>query len=406
VTAEQEKKMDMGTQQVRRLIRRTDDKMVAGVAAGLGDYFGIDPVWFRLGFVLTAFMGGVGLLAYIVMWVIMPSSAGSAPSGAERGLERAARAMRATPAWIGVGLVVLGGILVINAAVEWRPGVIWGFALIVFGVLFFVQRDERRVSSPGPAGTEVLEPPSSGGPLLPPAIPGGTPPPLAPPGSVADMADMSGVSGVSGVSANIRQRSTLGFMTFGTLLLTIGTLSLLDAQGVIALRPGQYLAAALGVIGLGLLVGSVVGRARWLIVPGLMLVPFVLVASLIHVPFEGGFGERVYRLTGAAAPVTTYHLIAGDMTIDLRGVVPSGPYKIEATTVAGHILIIVPAGSSLDIEAKAGAGEIDLFGQRYDGVNVDVHRMYPAEAPGTGVPAPATIEVDVEAGLGQVEVRS
>ncbi|MGH2784628.1 MAG: PspC domain-containing protein [Actinomycetota bacterium] len=369
----------MGTQPVRRLLRRTDNKMVAGVAAGLGDYFKIDPVWFRLAFVVTAFIGGLGLAAYVVMWIILPENSASAASGAERGIERVADTLRGNPAWIGIALVALGGILVINAAVEWRAGVIWGLALIVFGVLFFVQRDDH-VPVPPPAptfvDTAVLEPP----------IPAAAPPPPAP---------------------RVRERSTLGFLTFGTLLVTLGVLSLLDAQGVIELKAGQYLATALGVIGLGLLAGSVVGRARWLIVPGIVLTPFVLVASLIHVPFEGGFGERVYRLTGVPAIVTEYHLIAGDMTIDLRGVETPGAFKIEATAVAGHILIIVPEGVSLDIEAKAGAGEIDLFGQRFDGVNVDVHRTYNlATVEGTGDPLPATIEIDVEAGLGQVEVHS
>jgi phage shock protein PspC (stress-responsive transcriptional regulator) len=389
MTDQGEKNMDMGTQEVRRLIRRTDNKMIAGVAAGLGDYFHVDPVWFRLGFVVTAFMGGAGLLAYIVLWVIIPADGGVAPSSAERGLERVASTLRGTPAWIGAALVILGAILVLNQALDWRPGVIWGLVLIVLGVLFFVQRDEHvAVNVPGV-------------PLAPPPVPGSTDtaalaPPRLPTGTVAPR------------PPRVRERSTLGFMTFGALLVTIGVVTLLDIQDVVALTPGQYLAMALGVIGVGLLVGSVFGRARWLIVPGMTLIPFVLAASLIHVPFTGGFGQRHYRLTGSPAIVTEYHLIAGDMTIDLRDADPgAGNFKIEATTVAGHILIIVPEGQSLDIEAKAGAGQISLFGQSNEGVNVSVHRTFNlSTVEGTGEPLPATIEIDVEAGLGQVEVRS
>lgn len=381
--------MDMGTQQVRRLIRRTDNKMIAGVAGGLGDYFGVDPVWFRLGFALTAFMGGAGVLAYIVLWIVMPEGPGAAPSSAERGLERVASTLRGTPAWIGAALVILGAILVLNQALDWRPGVIWGLVLIVGGVLFFVQRDEHvAVDTPGrPVPPPVPSAPTDTAGLTPPWLPAVAAPPTPP---------------------RVRERSTLGFMTFGTLLVAIGVVTLLDLQDVVEVTPSQYLAMALGVIGLGLLVGSVFGRARWLIVPGMALIPFVLAASLIHVPFTGGFGQRHYRVTGIPAIVTEYHLIAGEMTIDLRGADPgAGNFKIEATTVAGHILILVPEGASLDIEAKAGAGQISLFGQTSEGVNVDVHRTFNlGTVEGTGEPLPATIEIDIEAGFGQVEVRS
>jgi phage shock protein C len=47
--------------------------MVAGVCGGLGKFFGIDPVWFRLGFVIAAIPGGFpGILAYLICWIIVP----------------------------------------------------------------------------------------------------------------------------------------------------------------------------------------------------------------------------------------------------------------------------------------------------------------------------------------------
>lgn len=390
--------MAMGQQQVRRLIRRTDGKMIGGVAGGLGDYFGVDPVWFRLGFVLAVFAGGAGILAYIVLWIIMPAQPGANQSVPERELERVAHALRGTPTWIGVGLVILGAILLLNAAVDWRPGVIWGIALIVLGALFFVQRTDD-------AETPVIERPA---PPVPPEVPSsigavvsetrGAPPlPPTPPTGAA----------LPPPPRPVRERSTLGFMTFGALLLTIGVVTLLDTQDVLTLTASQYLAMALGVIGVGLLVGSLFGRARWLIVPGIFLIPPMLAASLIHVPWEGGFGQRNYRPTGVPAIVQEYHLIAGDMTIDLTDLDLVGNFKVEATTVAGHILVIVPEGTSLDIEAKAGGGQISLFGQTNEGVNVSVHRTFNlSTVEGTGEPLPATIELDLEAGLGQVEVRS
>lgn len=63
----------------KRLYRSTTDRMVAGVCAGLAAYFKIDPTLVRLLFVLFALAGGPGLLAYIVMWLVVPEAPVAAP---------------------------------------------------------------------------------------------------------------------------------------------------------------------------------------------------------------------------------------------------------------------------------------------------------------------------------------
>ncbi|MCA9949457.1 MAG: PspC domain-containing protein [Anaerolineales bacterium] len=55
-------------------LTRSDDRMVAGVAAGLAEYFDIDPVIARLVFVALTLMGGPGIILYIIMWIIMPEA--------------------------------------------------------------------------------------------------------------------------------------------------------------------------------------------------------------------------------------------------------------------------------------------------------------------------------------------
>ncbi|MDA8216563.1 MAG: PspC domain-containing protein [Dehalococcoidales bacterium] len=57
-----------------RLYRSKDNRVIAGVCGGLGEYFAIDPVVWRLVFVLAAFFGGSGLLAYIVLAIIVPEA--------------------------------------------------------------------------------------------------------------------------------------------------------------------------------------------------------------------------------------------------------------------------------------------------------------------------------------------
>ena len=53
------------------LTRSETDKRIAGVAGGVGEYFGIDPTLVRIAFVIGAFMGW-GILAYIVLWIVLP----------------------------------------------------------------------------------------------------------------------------------------------------------------------------------------------------------------------------------------------------------------------------------------------------------------------------------------------
>ena len=57
----------------KRLYRSESDRMIAGVAGGLGEYFDLDPVIFRILFVVVAIFGGSGLLLYFILWFIIPS---------------------------------------------------------------------------------------------------------------------------------------------------------------------------------------------------------------------------------------------------------------------------------------------------------------------------------------------
>jgi phage shock protein C len=58
---------------VKKLVRPTAERKIAGICTGLGDYFEIDPIIFRLFFLFSVFFGGAGILIYIVMWILVPS---------------------------------------------------------------------------------------------------------------------------------------------------------------------------------------------------------------------------------------------------------------------------------------------------------------------------------------------
>jgi phage shock protein PspC (stress-responsive transcriptional regulator) len=62
------------TNETRRALRRSDqNRVIAGVCGGLGEFFGISPIWFRLAFLLALIPGGVpGILIYLILWIVIP----------------------------------------------------------------------------------------------------------------------------------------------------------------------------------------------------------------------------------------------------------------------------------------------------------------------------------------------
>lgn len=58
----------------KKKLTRSNNKMVAGVCSGLGEYLGIDPTIVRIVYVLMILFGGFGLLLYVILWLVMPKS--------------------------------------------------------------------------------------------------------------------------------------------------------------------------------------------------------------------------------------------------------------------------------------------------------------------------------------------
>jgi phage shock protein PspC (stress-responsive transcriptional regulator) len=61
----------------KKLYRSMENRKIAGVCGGLGEYFDIDPVIIRVVWILFMLAGGTGILAYILAWIIIPDQ----PSG-------------------------------------------------------------------------------------------------------------------------------------------------------------------------------------------------------------------------------------------------------------------------------------------------------------------------------------
>ena len=62
----------MASKKIKRLYRSKKDRMIAGVCGGLAEYFEVDPTIIRVAWVVFSLMGGSGILAYIICWLIVP----------------------------------------------------------------------------------------------------------------------------------------------------------------------------------------------------------------------------------------------------------------------------------------------------------------------------------------------
>ena len=119
-----------------RLYRSRDDRKIAGVAGGLGTYLGVDPVLIRLAIVALA-LAGIGVLAYIVGWVIIPeephpgAAIGTAPAraAARTGSTGNAGARIA----VGAVLIGIGLIMLLNWAVPSIDDIAWPLLVIAGG---------------------------------------------------------------------------------------------------------------------------------------------------------------------------------------------------------------------------------------------------------------------------------
>ncbi len=116
----------------RRLTRSSSDKVVGGVAGGLGRYFDIDPIIFRIGFVVLTLVGGAGLLAYAAAWLFVPADpvAGVAPAPRNRALTYAGGALLLVAACVmlGPGLFFIGPPLFVLALIALLGAALWRVA--------------------------------------------------------------------------------------------------------------------------------------------------------------------------------------------------------------------------------------------------------------------------------------
>ena len=248
-----------------RWSRKADHRWIAGVASGIADH-AVVPTWVVRGaFVLATPLAGVGPIAYGFLWWLMPRT-----DLADSAARRTARRFPQAPIWGGVSLVAFGTLLFAGQAGWLNRSVVIALGLIAVGALLFL-----REPTTGPVRTSGSDAP-------------GAPPADASAGSVVEQeADLPPAS-LPGSSPRVkwrrrRERSFLGPLTFGIGLVVIALATLLSLAGAFAFTLAQAAAMLLLVLGIGMAVGGFVGRARWLALPMLAIVPFALVLTVLHI---------------------------------------------------------------------------------------------------------------------------
>ena len=363
----------------RSLRRRAGHRLVAGVAGGLADYTGTRPLVYRLAFVVFAFLGGIGILVYLLLWWLIPRE-DLPDSAAERGLRRFPEA----PSWVGIALLGLGVVLLAGKLGLWDTNVLWALLLIGLGVVLF-RRDAQR-----PTADAHAPPPAMDDAPTAVTVPQSTwaPPPPSSSRSVA-------------TPRAPREASPLGWLVFGITLLVVGAVAILQNLDAVHLSVVRFPALALLVLGIGLLVGAFVGRARWLILPGLLLLPIVLAASLIDVPLEGGVHDVHAFPHTPQAVVRSYRVVAGSIYLDLTSLKGTAAAPvIAASTGVGEINVVVPYDAHVVATGRVGVGMVMIGPFSSDrGLDRSLRRTWQPRY-GDG----ATITLELQTGVGDIWV--
>ncbi len=397
-----------------RPVRPAHGRKVAGVAAGIGYRYGIDPTVVRVALVAATVFGGFGVFVYLLGWLFLPKE-GDAVSAFEGLIGRGRTS--SSPAFAVLLLILLLPGLSWTFSGGWLSdgsGLI-GFALMSIA-LYLLHRSRGQfnrpvmpaaaqqtrtaafsmstASAPAPASTTAD---GSWDPLaadpsawdLPNASPsGGLPPQTPPPSATPPMPR--------------RRNSKIGAATFGIALLVAGAGVVLNLDGQEWFSLQHIVGLTLGVVGVGLVAGSFVRGGRGLI--GLAVPLAIAGMALTTIPFEnfsvkGGLGDLKATPYQASEVLPEYHRSAGDIDIDLTKLPAGTPITTKISNGAGNSTVIVPLGAEVKVTCETQAGDMNCLGQTRSGVALE---KVDFTSPGsTG----QKIDLQIENAVGNVEVR-
>jgi phage shock protein PspC (stress-responsive transcriptional regulator) len=355
----------------KELTRPLDDRILGGVAAGLSTRLDL-PVWLiRALFIIFSFGGGLGLAVYAALWAFIRSE-DETDTIAERFFSRTT----GTGSWIGIALIFIAILVLLDNIAFLSGGVIWAVGLLAIGLLLYsgelprlfnesdkskegVQQMTTTTRMDNDRADTVEHVDGGAGPATPPPqspTPAPTPPILPPP-------------------ASPRLRSILGRVTFGVMAIALGLLALLDnTTTLIDPSPRHYIGLAITVLGLGLLVGAFVGRARWLILVGVLGLPFLFGSPALEYDFQDWDSATVHQTPTSFDELQgRYEHSFGEMVIDLSAL----PWEGEAVDIdidmsIGELVILVPEDVAVTGLAEVGIGHVEFDSDQSSGLSPEL----------------------------------
>ena len=346
----------------RPLCRSSSDRVIAGVAGGIGAYFGIDSVIVRIAFIVATFLGGAGPLLYLIGWLVLPRDNSS--SVITNAL--ASDSPRRIRSLLAIGLIVLG--LLITASLSgaffdlfvdvWSMAPYLPLILIAAGVALVLWPGSPERPRPTSARPRTAPAPAPDAPMSSTAYSASAPPPTASAGPEWASSTVHGPAHIPSPRPR-RRRSTTGLLTIAVLLVYAGGAVLLGRLDAIEVDVATFFAVALAITGAGLVVSAFARSARGLLAVGLLLVPGAVLFAGADVSWWSGVGERRVAPASTAELQAEYKHGIGQLVLDFSGLEPDGADRsLDVSLGMGEVLVYVPDDFRLRANIKLGVGSV------------------------------------------------
>jgi len=199
-----------------------------------------------------------------------------------------------------------------------------------------------------------------------------------------------------------KPHSRLGQLTLSLSVLAIGTLGIVDLAGV-DVPVSAYFAVPLAVIGFGLLAGAWFGRARWMIVIGVVLSVVLGIAAAAEGLGSVSEDSVTWRPDTLAQLNPTYKIDAGNAVLDLSTVeMTEGDKAVDVNVGVGNLTIIVAPNVDVRAEVTVNIGNADVFGTHWAGAGQSTRTITDDGADG---PSDGQLAIHATVGVGNLEVR-
>ena len=401
----------------RRTLRRSStDKVIAGVAGGIGAYFGIDSVIVRIAFILLTFLGGAGPFLYLIGWLALPTD--DSPSVVAKAL--GGNSPNRFRNLLAVALIGFGLLITANLSGDLFDLFIDVWSIAPYLALILIAAGVALVLWPGPAGGSK---PTPARPRVPSAPPPGTPPPSsafaspapAPPAAAGPEWSATAPAGPPPAASpppsptkRRRDRSWIGTLTVAALLVYTGIAVMLERLDVVDLDLGVFFAVALATTGAGLLASAFARPARGLIVLGLALSAPLMLFVAVDVPGGLGIGEARVRVIDVEELEDEYRHGIGQLTVDLRDLDPERTdHFVELSLGIGELRVYVPDSIATTADIDVRAGNIRTWSgytwysweASEDGLDVSRTITVPVQGETTG-----DLRLDIDVGIGEARL--